>query len=320
MLLGIEIGGTKLQLALGQADGHLHASWRSTIAPELGAAGILAQLRTQIPKFCGDHNLDFRKLQAIGIGFGGPVDIATGNVIVSHQVGGWEHFTLIEWVQQHFEVPASLGNDADVAGLAEATIGAGRGCESVFYITMGSGVGGGYVLQQKLVAGTGRGAAEIGHLQVLDPRYDDCRESTIEGIASGWGIQRYLREQVKRDPMAGNCLLLLAGTPEQLDTKILAQALTQSDPFAWQLWKKTLQGFCKGICTVIALLCPHRIVIGGGVSLLGEELLFAPLRVVVDKTVFPPFRGLTEIVPAHLGEEVVLHGALELASQVRSAA
>src|SRR5436190_7632384 len=125
MFLGIEIGGTKLQLALGVGDGTLAGHWRDGVDVVAGAAGILARIETAVPELLAQAGVARGQLRGVGIGFGGPVDDATKAVIKSHQVAGWDNFPLVDWVKERLGLPAALGNDADVAGLGEALLGAG---------------------------------------------------------------------------------------------------------------------------------------------------------------------------------------------------
>src|SRR5713226_5672003 len=164
MNLGIEIGGTKLQLGLGDGDGVLHALWRDTVVPADGADGVRRQITQAIPDLLASAKRSRDELRGVGIGFGGPVDDATRTVIKSHQIAGWDNFPLADWIAKMVGLPAVLGTDAD--GLAEALFGAGKGFSPVFYITIGSGIGGGLIIDGEIYRGIGRGAAEIGDLRV----------------------------------------------------------------------------------------------------------------------------------------------------------
>jgi len=146
MFLGIEIGGTKLQACLADSHGTIHQVWRTTVDAQLQADGIRAAMRTGLPELVGRLPAG-QKVRGIGVGFGGPVDARTGTTIISHQIHGWEQFPLAEWLHNLLGVDAIVGNDADVAGLGEATRGAGVGHDPVFYITVGSGIGGGLILK-----------------------------------------------------------------------------------------------------------------------------------------------------------------------------
>ena len=292
MFLGIEIGGSKLQLAVGRADGRFYYRWRGSVELAAGGQRIREQLQEQI-SFVVDMAEEFEApIQAIGVGFGGPTDDATGSVVTSHQVGGWDSFPLTAWLTEQFEVPAFVCNDADVAGLGEALHGAGRGLSPVFYVTVGSGVGGGLVVDGQIYRGVGRGATELGHLIAEGGR-------TVEQLASGFGIEGRARE-----------LELPFATAREV-----GEAAHTGDRDAIKLLRGATNSLAVGLTHVITLLCPAVIVVGGGVSLIGEQHFFAPLRAEVERRTFAPFRGLTAIVPAMLGEEVVLHGALALAKR-----
>lgn len=302
MFLGIEIGGTKLQLGLGHGDGHIHALWRGTVNPAAGGEGIRQQIISAVPELLAKADTDRGSLKGVGIGFGGPTDDRSQTVIKSHQIQGWDGFPLADWVSDLVGAPAVLCNDADVAGLGEALFGAGKGLSPIFYITVGTGVGGGLIIDGQIYRGVGRGAAEIGHYIVVEGE-DDEINWTVEELASGLAIQRY----AEKDGLYGN------GSPKTVQT---VTALARANDFkACRVIDVATNSLAIAIAQMITFLCPARVVIGGGVSLIGEDLFFRPIREKVAARTFPPFAGLTDIVPAALGEEVVIHGALALARQ-----
>jgi glucokinase len=319
MYLGIEIGGTKLQLGLGAADGVLAGLWRGTVDVAAGPEGIRRQITSAVPELLARAGLERSRLLGVGIGFGGPVDDATRTIIKSHQIEGWDNFPLASWVSEVVGLPSVLGNDADVAGLGEALQGAGKGLSPIFYITIGSGIGGGLIVDGEIFRGVGRGAAEIGHLRFLADVDDDSntREYRIlEHLASGWAIDQSARRFARRNRQNDLLIVQLAGgDPDRVTSREVGEAIRRGDRSARTLMEAPLAYLAEAICQVIALLCPRRIVIGGGVSLMGEEVLFVPLREQIAERLFKPFAGLTDIVPAALGEEVVVHGALALARQ-----
>lgn len=320
--LGIEIGGTKLQLGIGPGDGTLAALWRDTVEHADGAEGIRKQITAAVPELLAKAKLNRGQLAGVGIGFGGPVDDATRTIIKSHQVEGWDNFALADWIGELVGLPAALGNDADVAGLAEARFGAGKGLSPIFYITIGSGIGGGLILNGEIYRGCGRGAAEIGHLRMdtaVDPR--PAKPQILEHLASGWGVQERARRilamgEAHPDGREAqeSCLRSLP-VLEELTMRDIGEAAARGDEFARKLVAFQIHHLAEAICHVITLLSPRRIVIGGGASLMGERVLFEPLRRQVAERVFAPFAGCCDIVPAALGEAVVVHGALALARQ-----
>jgi glucokinase len=323
MYLGIEIGGTKLQLGLGAGDGKLLSLGdeqfvvRQTVTPANGAAGIRKQIEDAIPELLERSSIAKSAVRAVGIGFGGPFDDATQRTIKSHQIDGWDDFPLTEWVAKLLGVPAVVGNDADVAGLGEALFGAGRGLSPVFYVTVGTGIGGGLILNGEIYRAVGRGAAEIGHLKVLDwSRAGTPMMVALENVASGPAIGLRARELAEEGEAAGSLVLeYVEGDAAKVTGELVGRAAKRKDAFARRVLREATDAISEAICQTIALLCPRRVVIGGGVSLLGDELFFDPIRAAVAERVFPPFARLTDIVPAALGEEVVVHGAVALAQR-----
>ncbi|HLN31916.1 MAG TPA: ROK family protein [Gemmataceae bacterium] len=308
MYLGIEIGGTKLQVGIGAGDGQLAGIWRESVDVAAGPEGIRKQLTRAFPELLERTGIQRSAVAGVGIGFGGPVDDSRHRIIKSHQIEGWDDFPLADWVAEVLGCPAILGNDADVAGLAEALFGAGKGLSPIFYITLGSGIGGGLVIDGQMYRGHGRGAAEIGHLRMPVVSGGEMRWLPLEQLTSGWAIGR----QAQAAMAAGwDAPRRLPDTP--VTAEWVARLAEQGDRQALAILHDAWSHLADAICHVIALLCPRRIVIGGGVSLMGERILFEPLRALVAERVFRPFAGYYDIVPAALGEEVVVQGALGLA-------
>lgn len=336
--LGIEIGGTKLQLGIGSEQARLIDVCRLEIDPRGGADGILHQIQRAGCDLIARH-----RPVRIGIGFGGPVDAVAGRVIRSHQIDGWDDHPLVAWCSENLGLPACLGNDCDLAALAEARFGAGRGYGSLFFVTAGTGVGGGYVLDGQ-VQGSGRPAfAEIGHLR--PGLQADRPDQTVESLASGWGIAAAARAEIQGDvslrlnrfgdtrPIdrtAGrqvadrpdieavfrrDLLERCGGDLERLTAKDVACAASEGNQLALNVLRNASEVLGWAIAQMTTLLAPEVVVIGGGVSLMGESLFFAPVRDAVSRYVFPPLMHANRIVPAALGELVVVQGAIALAAQ-----
>lgn len=341
MFLGVEIGGTKLQLGVGRGDGaELAALVRRDVDPRRGAAGILEEIERSATALIQKH-----PVERIGIGFGGPCDAAAGTATKSHQVAGWDGFPLVRWCREALGKPAAIGNDCDVAALAEARFGAGRGAGSLLYVTVGTGIGGGLVLGGKL-AGSGRpAAAEIGHLR---PGLNaDLPEMTVESLACGPAIaaaavarmtrqvsrpldtlrgplEHPNRQQVRRrladvkdteTEYVADLLERAGGDPERLSAKAVAQAAAEGNEIARAVLDHACQALGWALAQAITLVAPEVVAVGGGVSLIGEPFFFGPLRAEVARYVFPPLAGSYQIVPAALGELAVVHGAIALASE-----
>lgn len=326
MILGIEIGGTKLQLGVGCGEqAEFEAFVRRDVDPENGAQGILSQIRE-----CATELKSQYDLRTVGIGFGGPVDGAAGRVATSHQIEGWTDFPLSGWVRDQLQLPAVLGNDCDCAALAEAKYGAGQGFRTVFYVTVGTGVGGGMVVDGH-IHGTDRpAAAEVGHLR--PGLLAEDAQATVESIASGRGIEATTRACLRGEAERIQDRLLPRGRPElcaedQADLRIrcghqtdtltalaISKAAADGNSGARTIFRTSTDVLGWGIAQVMALVDPDVVVVGGGVSLVGEELFYAPLRESVARYLFPPIDDCWKVVAPALNEEVVVHGAVALAS------
>jgi glucokinase len=317
-LLGIEIGGTKLQLGIGQGQGTISALDRLAVEPSCGAAGILDQIETAFPALLRKSSISTAQIEAIGVGFGGPVDAWNGRIQRSYQIAGWDDFPLTSWLSEHLGVPlVVVENDADAAGLAESRFGAGFGYSPVLYVTVGSGIGGALIVDDRIYRGAGHGAAEIGHLLVPDITPFGTSMQELEHAASGWAIASAARDLARRMLQEGRpdwvVLTNVRGQPEEITAAAVAQAAACGDRDSEAILERARRAIAFALTQAITLLAPRRIVIGGGVSLIGENHWFEPIRRLVKAEVMEPFRGRLDIVPAALGETVVIHGALALA-------
>jgi glucokinase len=311
LLLGLEIGGTKLQLGLGRGDGLILALERRVICPEEGAPGILRQILETYPSLLAHPAVVGEVPLAVGIGFGGPVDADRGMTLRSHQIEGWDGFDLAGWASEALKISrVTIRNDADTAGLGEACHGAGVGLSPIFYVTIGSGIGGGLILNGQIHRGSGRGAAEIGHLWI-----DDIEGGArkLEDIASGWSIGRTAREVLSRGEILGPLGRIAGRDPSQVNASAVARAASEGDARAITILSTAARAVGQALAHVVTLLAPRRIILGGGVSLIDDDLWLEPIRQTLEARAFPPFWGTFDLVPAALGEEVVIHGALEIA-------
>jgi glucokinase len=299
MTLGLEIGGTKLQLVLGDRAGNIRERRKLPVDPARGAAGIRQQIEGALPEL-----LRGRRIMRAGVGFGGPVDWKTGRICRSHQIEGWSEFDVGGWLHQLTGALVVVDNDANVAALGEAVRGAGVGFNPVFYVTLGSGVGGGLVVDGRIYHGAKPGEAEIGHVRL------DRQGTIVEARCSGWAVDARIRELSATAPKS--VLAQLAGQTVGGEAKHLATAWQQGDAAARRLLQETAEDLAFGLSHVVHLLHPEIIVLGGGLSGVGE-----PLRASVASALRPfmmeAFAPGPGIVLAALGEDAVPTGALELA-------
>jgi glucokinase len=269
------------------------------VDPGRGAAGIRQQIEGALPEL-----LRGRRILRAGVGFGGPVDWKTGKICRSHQIEGWSEFDLGGWLQHLAGAPVVVDNDANVAALGEAMREAGVGANPVFYVTLGSGVGGGLVVDGKIYHGAKPGEAEIGHVRL------DRHGTIVEARCSGWAVDARIRELKLKEP--GGLLARLTGQTVGGEAKHLAAAWQQGDAAASRLLRETAEDLAFGLSHVVHLFHPEIIIVGGGLSGVGE-----PLRALIEAALRPftmeAFAPGPRIALAALGEDAVPVGALELA-------
>src|SRR6266487_3915673 len=257
--IGIEIGGTKLQLMSADASLAIDEHLLLEVNKENGAIGIQQQIEEGIQKIKGN-----KKPAATGVGFGGPVNYKTGKISVSHQISGWENFDLQQWLQDLTGVPVFIDNDANVAALGEAVHGAGAAYEIVFYMTIGSGIGGGMVLNKKIYHGAYPGEVEVGHLRL------NKQGDTLESMCSGWAIDEKIRKAIAVQPHG--VLAKLVGNASKEEARFLQAALAKGDDTAKKILHEIADNIAFALSHVVHLFHPEIIIIGGGLSLLGKYL------------------------------------------------
>jgi glucokinase len=299
LFAGIEIGGTKLQLVTGDEKGNILERQKLAVEAGKGASGIRQQIEMALPEL-----LASRKPVAIGVGFGGPVDWQTGKICRSHQIEGWSEFDLGGWLRQLASAPVFAENDANVAALGEARHGAGIGANPVFYVTLGSGVGGGLVADGRIYHGSVPGEAEIGHVRL------DRNGTTVESRCSGWAVDARIRELVKKEPASP--LARKVGKASRGEARYLAAALLEGDLAAKKILHETAEDLAFGLSHAVHLFHPAVIIIGGGLSGLGEPLRLA-VQNALGQFVMEAFAPGPIVNIAKLGEDAVPVGALELA-------
>jgi glucokinase len=270
MNIGIEIGGTKLQIATGNPDtGKIENLFRFKVEKEKGAAGILQKIEEALSE------LD-QEPTAIGVGFGGPINRKSGIIATSHQIDGWSGLNLKSWFLERYRAKVVVENDANTAALGEAVYGGGTGYNHVFYVTLGSGVGGGMVAHGTLYKGNQPGEAEIGLMNL------DGKGNTLESFCSGWALDKRIRKILPSLP--NHCRLKqIVGEIKTGEAQFLLPAIQQDDEDAKKILNDYANNLAWGLSHIVHLFNPEVIVLGGGVSLIG-----APLEIAI-KAILPNF-------------------------------
>ncbi len=318
MKVGIEIGGTKLQLYVADGGGQVQQRFRFDVDKASGATGILTTIADTLGQFRDP-------ILAVGVGFGGPVNHETGQISTSFQIDGWAGLNLTNWLRQQTHAQTiRIENDANVAALGEALHGAGRGYRHVFYVTIGSGIGGGMVVDGQIYHGAMPGEAELGHLWLVPPTEtilgnaapgNAAPGQTLEETCSGWAVDRQIRAlmpQLLPDSPLRQLIETAADTGQAGgEARFLGMAYQQTDPVARLLIEQIGAVLALGLSHVVHLFHPQVIVLGGGLSLIGE-----PLRVSVEnalnRLIMTAFRPAPLVLLAQLREEAVPVGALAL--------
>jgi glucokinase len=298
--IGIEIGGTKLQLVVGDKEGNIEERKRYNIDPAKAAQGIQDHIKECLESW----EPLMETISAIGIGFGGPVNWKDGTIQVSHQIDGWENFNLRSWLENLTGKPVSIDNDANVAALGEAIYGHGKGRDIVFYMTIGSGIGGGLVIQNTIYHGKAPGEVEIGHIRM------DKSGGTLESKCSGWAVNKRVRLYIDQNPES--ILYSLSKADQGPEATLLKPALEAGDLDAKQIVEEVADDLAFALSHIVHLFHPDVLVIGGGLSLLGDALAI-PIAKQLDNYLLKAFLPAPEIKIAQLAEDVVPIGALELA-------
>jgi glucokinase len=281
-LLAIDIGGTKFTMALFDEGRMVERESRATDR-DGGREWMLERIRE-----IGLAWAARAPFRAIGVGFGGPVDFAAQQVVLSTHVGGWNNFDLPRFLRETFGAPVLMDNDANVGALGEGLHGAGQGHRPLFYMTLSTGIGGGILTAEGVLRGADSYAGEIGHINI-DPEGPEClcgSRGCFERMCCGLWLER---DHVR----PAHVLLADAGFVENYVVKL-----------------------ARGLKAAVMLLNPSRIVIGGGISKAGDAL-FVPLRAELRRQVTSWSRARLDVVPAALGDDSVLWGAYELARQAQ---
>ncbi len=308
VLLALDFGGTKHAAAVVEAGETQWRAYQRRLAPvHSNAQTDLEVMRSLIKQV-----LNGASPTAIGVSFGGPVDFSTGTVRLSHHVMGWENTPLQQLLEAEFGVPVRVDNDANVAALGEHRFGAGQGCQDLLYITVSTGVGGGWILHGQPWRGSEGMAGEIGHM-VVDPQGPVClcgKRGCVERLASGPYMAQQVRQVLLQQPEQGQRLRSLINHElDNLTAVQISQAAAQGDEVAQAGLQKAGWALGVGIGNVANLINPQRFILGGGVTKSGE-LFWQTVCETARATALPEVH--VEIVPAALGDDAPLWGAVAL--------
>jgi glucokinase len=314
-IVGVDLGGTNIVVGAISADGKHHYAMRSVpTSAELGAEGvadrIVGVIEGVILDTIAQTNANRKDFIGVGIGAPGPLDRDKGLVIVAPNLG-WRNFPLRDRVAERLNLPATLDNDANCATVGEWWQGAARGGTNVIGMTIGTGIGGGLILDGKLFHGASDVAGEIGHTTIdLNGRHCKCGNyGCLEAYASGPAIAVRAREVLVREETASLLPSLVGGKLETLTAATVYTAAQQGDAVASEIVRDTARYLGVGIANMLNIINADVVVIAGGVTAAGDAL-FVPLRAEVRRRAFQPAVDATRIVPGTLSGTAGVVGAV----------
>ncbi len=305
-VLALDIGGTKLATAVVTADGRTHGSVVQPTLKQRGPEAVLTDLFDMGRRSVAAA--DQGPIEAVGISCGGPLDAAAGVLTGPLHLTGWIDVPIVALAEEEFGVPAVVENDATAAVLGEHRYGAARGRDTALYLTLSTGVGGGSIIDGRLHRGAAGNGGEFGHVMVR-PGGRDClcgRRGCLEAYASGTSIAARARDLLELDPRESALRAI-----EPLRAEHVSAAASAGDPIASEVWDETTAVLGQAITDLVNVFEPHVVVLGGGVTRAGDQLL-DPVRAIVRGSAMPP-AAAAEIVLARLGDEVCVVGAGALA-------
>ncbi len=315
VLAGIDIGGTKCAVSLGIA-GNDSIEILSTISrptPPRDFPGCLDMLINLLRDQLQSHP-DW-ELTAIGISCGGPLDPANGLIFSPPNLPSWDAVDPVTPLSTIFHVPVQLRNDADACALAEWKMGAGKGTRNLLFLTFGTGMGAGLILNGKLYCGTNGMAGEVGHIRLADEGPQGYgKEGSFEGFCSGGGIADLGRRKARQALATGNPPLFC---PDQaalatIDARAIALALLQGDPLAKEIYRTVAAYLGKGLAMLVDILNPELIVLGS-IYLRQQEVLESGMWVELTREALPRSLTVCRIAPSALGERIGDYAALSVA-------
>lgn len=318
-VLGVDVGGTKLATVLATRGGEILHKVRLATEAERGPAFGVARLVSMLHQNLDETSVDPEDVVGIGVACGSPMDAERGIILGPPNLQSWNPVPIVETLEAEFALYTQLENDANAGALAEWLFGAGRGRRSMVYMTMGTGIGGGLILDGRLYRGANGNAGEVGHMRVVHQGGPLCgcgKRGCLEAFCSGPAIARRAKEALRRssqDSLATACVAL-AGSLESVTAEHLFAAARQGDALALQLVDETAHYMGVGLANIIQALNPEVIVLGTIATEQGDFFLDRVRRVVREET-WPQMSHIVEILPSPLGDQVGDYGAISIILQ-----
>lgn len=303
-IIGIDIGGTKIAIGRADTKGNLEDSIRFPTNVSRGYKAIVEEIIEKTAKL-----FENQRIKAIGIGCGGPLDSKRGRILSPPNLPGWDDVPLVDDIKKVFNVPVYLENDANAAALGEFYFGAGKEVSNMVYMTLSTGIGGGIILNNKLIHGVRDSGGEVGHQTILpDGPVCNCgNRGCLEALSSGTGITKIFKEKLASG--RSSIVTQWVKDPEEISAKVIADAAKAGDLLAKEVWDSAIYYLGIGIANIVTIVSPEMVVLGGSLTKYGESLFINVRKIVKERAKLVPVDDI-KIVPAQLGDDVGILGAV----------
>ena len=316
-IIGVDVGGTKCAVTYGQKEGfELHIREKIRFATT-GVDETIANIVRAVDDVMRKNGLTAGNTAAIGVSCGGPLDSRTGVVMSPPNLPGWDNIPIVKLLGDRFGIRTGIHNDANACALAEWKFGAGIGARNMAFLTFGTGLGAGLILDGKLYAGTNDNAGELGHIRLSDfgpDGYGKC--GSFEGFASGGGIAQLARFKVSEKHQMGQRVSWCApGQLDEITARDVADAAAAGDELALEIYRISATYLGRGLAIVIDLINPEVIVIGG-IYTRNREMMEPFVLREIEREALSHARRVCSIRPAALGEQIGDYAALSVAADL----
>ena len=315
-VIGVDMGGTKILSAVIDTEGNVLATAKVPTKADRDVSEVIDRIAGSVQKAIDKSGVASDSIQAIGIGAPGPLDPATGVVIFAPNLG-WRDVPLKTELETRTGFPTFVDNDVNVGTLGEHVFGAGQGVQNVVGIFVGTGIGGGIILNGELFHGASKTAGEIGHIIVKagGPRCGCGTRGCLEAIASRTAMTKQFRKAILKKGKQSIISELTGGDLSAIRSGVLAKAIRANDKLTLKIFKKVTKYLGIGIGSIVNFLNPEMIVLGGGVVEALDDKFLDDIRTAAEKYALPNTLSGVQIVPAKLGDNSAILGAAALARQ-----
>lgn len=318
-LLGIDIGGTKCAVILGQEcdNGNIEIldKMRFETAEENGPYAVIERFCVCIDDILARAGLKAADVSAIGISCGGPLDSRAGVIMSPPNLPGWDNIHIVDKLKERYGIPVGLQNDANACAVAEWKFGAGRGCENMVFLTFGTGMGAGLILDGRLYVGANDNAGEVGHVRMdsFGP-VGYSKAGSFEGFCSGSGIAQLGRLKAMERNQMGKCVAFWDGEEpmENITAARIAGCAHEGDDLSKEIFRICGEYLGRGLAVLVDILNPERIVLGS-IYMRSQDLLMDAMNDVLKREALPCAEAVCSVCPAQLGESIGDIAALSVA-------